>query len=143
MLRSGAFPTPCITARLRDAGLRPTRQRIALGEMLFGSGDRHLCAEQLHSEALEAGQKISLATVYNTLHQFTRAGLLRALPIDGGKTYFDTNTSDHNHFYLEESGQLIDIPQESIRVEGLPTPPNGQEISHVDVVVRLVPSKSR
>lgn len=133
----------CITARLRDAGLRPTRQRIALGEMLFGSGDRHVSAEALHSEALQAGQKISLATVYNTLHQFTRAGMLRALPIDGGKTYFDTNTSDHNHFYMEETGRLIDIPLESIRVEGLPTPPDGQEISHVDVVVRLVPSKTR
>lgn len=142
-LPSAAPAARCITARLRDAGLRPTRQRIALGEMLFGSGDRHLCAEELHSEALEAGQKISLATVYNTLHQFTRAGLLRALPIDGGKTYFDTNTSDHNHFYIEETGRLVDIPQESIRVEGLPTPPDGQVISHVDVVVRLVPSNRR
>jgi len=106
--------------------------------MLFGSGDRHVSAEVLHSEATAAGEHISLATVYNTLHQFTRAGLLRALPVDGGKTFFDTNTSDHNHFYVEADGKMVDIPSESIRVEGLPTPPEGLKISHVDVVVRLV-----
>lgn len=124
--------------QLRAAGLRPTRQRIALAQMLFGSGDRHVSAEALHGEATAAGQRISLATVYNTLHQFTRAGLLRALPVDGGKTFFDTNTSDHNHFYIETEGKMVDIPSESIRVEGLPKPPEGLKISHVDVVVRLV-----
>lgn len=124
--------------QLRSAGLRPTRQRVTLAEMLFGAGDRHVSAEALHGEATAAGEHISLATVYNTLHQFTRAGLLRALPIDGGKTFFDTNTSDHNHFYIEADGKLVDIPSESISVEGLPTPPEGLKISHVDVVVRLV-----
>lgn len=124
--------------RLRAAGLRPTRQRVALAQLLFSAGDRHVSAEALHGEALHVGQKISLATVYNTLHQFTRAGLLRALPIDGGKTYFDTNTSDHNHFYIEADGRMVDIPSHAIRVEGLPEPPEGLEISHVDVVVRLV-----
>lgn len=130
--------TETFAARLRDAGLRPTRQRIALAELLFGEGDRHVSAEALHGEALNLGQQISLATVYNTLHQFTRAGLLRALPIDGGKTFFDTNTSDHNHFYIETNGEMIDIPQNAIRVDGLPEPPEGLKISHVDVVVRLV-----
>lgn len=124
--------------RLREAGMRPTRQRITLAKLLFGEGDRHVCAEVLHSEATAAGEQISLATVYNTLHQFTRAGLLRALPVDGGKTFFDTNTSDHNHFFIETDGKLVDIPAESIRVEGLPQPPAGLKISHVDVVVRLV-----
>ena len=127
--------------QLRAAGLRPTRQRVTLAKLLFGAGDRHVSAEALHVEATSAGEQISLATVYNTLHQFTHAGLLRALPIDGGKTYFDTNTSDHNHFFVEAEGKLVDIPSKSIRVEGLPTPPDGLKVSHVDVVVRLVKEK--
>ena len=131
-------PSNSFDDRLRAAGLRPTRQRVTLANMLFGAGDRHISAEELHGEALAAGQHISLATVYNTLHQFTRAGLLRALPVDGGKTYFDTNTSDHNHFYIETEGRMVDIPDQSVRVEGLPEPPEGLKIAHVDVVVRLV-----
>ncbi len=129
----------CITNKLRLAGLRPTRQRVALGSILFGSGDRHVSAEMLHAEALAAGEQVSLATVYNTLHQFTEAGLLRELAIDGSKAFFDTNTSNHNHFYVENDGSLLDIPTGSIRVDGLPEPPKGLKISHIDVVVRLVP----
>ncbi|HKZ95795.1 MAG TPA: Fur family transcriptional regulator [Hyphomicrobiaceae bacterium] len=127
-----------IADRLRKAGLRPTRQRLTLGTLLFGSGDRHVSAEMLHAEALAAGEQVSLATVYNTLHQFTQARLLRELAIEGGKAYFDTNTSNHNHFFIEERGELIDIPGGSIRVDGLPDPPEGMRISHIDVVVRLV-----
>jgi Fur family iron response transcriptional regulator len=123
---------------LRKAGLRPTRQRMALGFLLFGQRDRHVTAEILHAEAVRAGERVSLATVYNTLHQFKRAGLLRELAIEGAKTYFDTNTSNHNHFYLEREGQLKDIPGDAIRVDGLPEPPEGTKISHIDVVVRLV-----
>ena len=130
-----------IAERLRLAGLRPTRQRLALGTLLFCSGDRHVSAEILHAEALAAGEQVSLATVYNTLHQFTRAGLLRELAIDGGKAYFDTNTSNHNHFFIEEHGELMDIPGDAIRVDGLPEPPEGMMVSHIDVVVRLVPRK--
>ena len=124
---------------MRAAGLRPTRQRIALAELLFAKGDRHLSAEELHEEALGAGVAVSLATVYNTLHQFTGAGLLRELAIDGGKAYFDTNTSNHNHFFIEAESMLMDIPGDSIRVDGLPEPPEGMRVSHIDVVVRLVP----
>lgn len=124
--------------RLRAAGLRPTRQRLALGELLFANGDRHVTAELLHGEAVAAGERVSLATVYNTLHQFKRAGLLRELAIEGSKSYFDTNTSNHNHFLLESDGRLVDIPSDSIRVDGLPKPPPGMRISHIDVVVRLV-----
>ncbi|MFV0368974.1 MAG: iron response transcriptional regulator IrrA [Hyphomicrobiaceae bacterium] len=127
-----------IGARLRSAGLRPTRQRLALGELLFGAGDRHITAEVLHAEALAAGEQVSLATVYNTLHQFKRAGLLRELAIDGTRAYFDTNTSNHNHFFVEDAGELMDIDSGSIRVDGLPEPPDGMKISHIDVVVRLV-----
>ena len=103
---------------LRKAGLRPTRQRMALGYLLFGKGDRHVTAEILHEEAVATGERVSLATVYNTLHQFKRAGLLRELAIEGAKAYFDTNTSNHNHFYLEREGHLMDIPGDSIRVDG-------------------------
>lgn len=136
-----APPQAAIAERLRRAGLRPTRQRVALGLLLFAGEDRHVSAEMLHAEALTAGEHVSLATVYNTLHQFTAVGLLRELAIDGGKAYFDTNTSNHNHYLIEANGELMDIPSTSIRVEGLPEPPEGMRVSHIDVVVRLVPDK--
>lgn len=128
--------------RLRDCGLRPTRQRVALADLLFAKGDRHVTVEELHGEAQEAGVPVSLATVYNTLHQFTGAGMIRVLAVEGAKTYFDTNTSDHHHFFIEGDNHVIDMPNSSIALDGLPTPPDGMEISHVDVVVRLRPKKS-
>lgn len=124
---------------LRRAGLRPTRQRVALATLLFGAGDRHVTAEILHEEAVRAGERVSLATVYNTLHQFKRAGLLREIAIGGQRAYFDTNTSNHNHYFIEGDGKLMDIPGDTIRVDGLPEPPEDLKISHIDVVVRLVP----
>jgi Fur family iron response transcriptional regulator len=126
-----------IDQRVRGAGLRPTRQRVALAELLFAKGDRHLTAEQLHEEALGAGVPVSLATVYNTLHQFTHAGLLRILAIEGSKTYFDTNTSDHHHFFIEGENSVFDIADAPVRVVNLPAPPAGMEIVNVDIVVRL------
>ena len=123
--------------RLQAAGLRPTRQRIALAEMLFAKGDRHLAAEDLHGEALESGVAVSLATVYNTLHQFTGAGMLRILSVEGTRTYFDTNTSDHHHFYIEEDGEVVDVPVSNLKVENLPEPPEGMEVANIDVVIRL------
>ncbi len=130
-----------LVERLRRAGLRPTRQRVLLATILFGQGDRHVSAEMLHAEVIAAGEQVSLATVYNSLHQFTAAGLLRELAVDGSKAYFDTNVSNHNHFFIEDRGELIDIDGDSIRVDGLPKPPDGMEISHIDVVVRLRPSR--
>ncbi len=127
----------CVFERLRAAGLRPTRQRVALCNLLFGAGDRHLSAEELHEEAHKAGEPVSLATVYNTLHQFTDAGLVRPLSGEGQRTYFDTNTSDHHHFFLEEENMMIDIPDGTIGIADLPEPPEGMEIVNVDVVVRL------
>ena len=121
---------------LAEAGLRPTRQRILLATLLFGQGDRHVTAEGLHGEVATRGEHVSLATVYNALHQFKQAGLLRELAIEGSKAYFDTNTSNHNHFYLESEGRLMDV--DGVRVEGVPEPPEGLRISHVDVVIRLV-----
>lgn len=125
---------------LRQSGLRPTRQRIALAALLYSKGDRHVTAELLHEEATEAGEQVSLATVYNTLHQFQTAGLLREISIGGQRTYFDTNVSNHNHFFIEGEGRLVDIPSSAIQVSGLPQPPEGLRISHVDVVVRLIKS---
>jgi Fur family iron response transcriptional regulator len=126
-----------IRSMLLGAGLRPTRQRLLLGTLLFGRGDRHVTAERLHAEVVSSGEHVSLATVYNALHQFKMAGLLRELAIEGAKAYFDTNTSNHNHFYLETEGRLMDIPGPGIRVDGVPSPPDGLEITHIDVVVRL------
>lgn len=128
-----------VDKRVRDAGLRPTRQRIALAELLFAKGDRHLSAEDLHEEALAAGVPVSLATVYNALNQFTQAGLLRVLSVEGSKTYFDTNTSDHHHFFIEGENRIFDIETGPISVNNLPAPPEGMEIVNVDVVVRLRP----
>lgn len=124
---------------LRTAGLRPTRQRVALGWLLFGKGDRHVTAERLHEEAVKARVPVSLATVYNTLHQFTTAGFLREVAVEGAKAYFDTNTGDHFHFYVEDQGQLIDIDGSDITVSHLPEPPEGMEIVGMDVVLRLRP----
>jgi len=127
-----------VSSLLRRAGLRPTRQRMALATLLFGHGDRHVTAETLHEEAVKSGERVSLATVYNTLHQFERAGLLREIAIGGQRAYFDTNISNHNHFFIEADGCLVDIPGSAIRVDGLPEPPEHLRISHIDVVVRLV-----
>lgn len=125
------------SGRLRAAGLRPTRQRLSLAELLFRHGDRHVTAELLHQEALDAGFAVSLATVYNTLHQFTAAGLLQQVIVEPQRSYFDTNTGPHQHFYDETGGDLIDIPGDSIAVSGLPAPPRGTAVARVDVVVRL------
>ncbi len=134
----GAIDASELEGRLRSAGLRPTRQRLALGLLLFGAGDRHVTAETLHEEAVAAGESVSLATVYNTLHQFRSAGLLREIAINGQRAYFDTNVSNHNHFFVEKTGMLMDIAGDAIRVDGLPEPPPGMKIAHIDVVVRLV-----
>ena len=125
-----------MAAHLRHAGLRPTRQRVDLGRILFAKGDRHVSAEELHAEAESAGVRVSLATVYNALHQFTEAGLLREVAIDGSRTYFDTNVSDHHHFFVEGEGQLIDLVGD-VGIDRLPQPPPGMEITSVEVVVRV------
>ena len=130
-------PVHDLRHKLRDAGLRPTRQRVALGWLLFARGDRHVTAEKLYEEATGARVPISLATVYNTLHQFTEAGLLREIAVDGSKTYFDTNVSNHHHFLYEENNQLVDIPGTAFPVGPLPGAPEGMEVARVDVVIRL------
>ncbi len=132
-----------ILDRLRATGLRPTRQRLALAKLLFGGDDRHTTAEMLHAEAVGGNVRVSLATVYNTLHQFTNAGLLREIVVDASRSYFDTNTSAHHHFFFENSGRLEDIPGADLIVSRLPEAPAGTNIKSVDVVVRLQNDKSQ
>ncbi len=125
---------------LQEAGLRPTRQRLALGRLLFEGEDCHLTAEQLHGLAQQNGISVSLATVYNTLHQFTAAGLLREVVVAPGRSYFDTNTREHHHFFNEGTGELADIDGQAIVLKDLPAAPDGMRVARVDVVVRLEPS---
>lgn len=142
-----ARPYTRLIDRLKASGLRPTRQRLALAKLLFdgtgegalaaGTRNRHVTAEQLHGEAMAAEVRVSLATVYNTLHQFTEAGLLREVVVESGRSYFDTNVEDHHHFYFEDTGRLQDIPGDSVRLAEIPDAPQGAEIERVDVIIRL------
>jgi len=132
-------PYAQVLEQLRTVGLRPTRQRLALARLLFENGARHVTAEMLHAEAQDAGIRVSLATVYNTLHQFTDAGLLREIVVDPTRSYFDTTTHQHGHFFHEGSGHLEDIPG-SLQLADMPTAPSGTRITAVDVVVRLSPA---
>jgi len=132
-------PTPA--ERLADAGLRPTRQRLALASLVFGQGERHISAESLHAEAVAARVPVSLATVYNTLRRFTDCGMLREVLVAPGKVYFDTNAADHHHFFYEGSGELADIPADHVTLSKLPPTPEGAEIARVDVVIRLAAPK--
>ena len=134
---ANARPYSGLIERLKAVGLRPTRQRLALARLMHEGGDRHLSAEQLHEEALAAEVRVSLATVYNALHQFTAAGLLREIVVEPGRSYFDTNVEDHHHFYFEDSGRLEDIPGDEIGLVSLPKPPKGRRLSRVDVIIRL------
>lgn len=131
------FALEKLEIQLRDAGLRPTQQRLALAQLLFGKGDRHICAEVLHAEALAAKVPVSLATIYNTLNQFKAAGLLRELAIEGDRSYFDTNTSDHFHFFDNGTEELFDLDADGVKVSGLPHLPDGKVIDRIDVIVRL------
>jgi Fur family iron response transcriptional regulator len=127
--------------RLAAAGLRPTRQRLALTSLLFGQGERHLSAESLHGEALSAKVPVSLATVYNTLRRFTECGLLREVLVAPGKVYFDTNAVDHHHFFFEGTGELADIPADHVTLSKLPPTPLGSDVTRVDVIIRLSATK--
>jgi Fur family transcriptional regulator, iron response regulator len=130
-------PQSALHDRLCTAGLRPTRQRLALAQLLFGAGDRHISAERLYAEAKSKRLSVSLATVYNTLNQFTAAGLLRAVALEGERAVYDTNTSNHCHYYDAVTGMLSDIDTDDLRVVGLGPLPKGKEIDRIDVIVRL------
>jgi Fur family iron response transcriptional regulator len=136
-MKSAAPSTLSLAKRLRVAGLRPTRQRLALAAILFDGTDRHVTAESLHAEARSRRLPMVLATVYNALHQFRDAGLLREVLVTPQRSYFDTNTSDHHHFYVEPDGLLVDIPASGVMVSGLPRQPAGTSVRRIDVVVRV------
>ena len=126
------------TRWLARAGLRPTRQRLALADLLVGDGqDRHVTAESLHAAASACGEPVSLATVYNTLRAFCEAGLISEISVDGSRSYFDTRLDDHPHFFWEEEGRLVDAPAEDLKIARLPALPEGAELARVDVVIRL------
>lgn len=126
------------SAWLADAGLRPTRQRVALAALVMGDGrDRHVTAESLYAAAVEQGEAVSLATVYNTLRAFCDAGLLNEITVDGTRSYFDTRLDDHPHFYWEDTAELTDAPNEELKIARLPRAPAGTEVARVDVVIRL------
>ncbi|TKZ22601.1 transcriptional repressor [Shimia litoralis] len=123
---------------LTQAGLRPTRQRVALASLLVGDGmDRHVTAESLYADVQTHGESVSLATVYNTLRAFCDAGLMQEITVDGSKSYFDTNTHDHPHFFWEDTRVLTDAPMDQLEIIRLPDVPEGAEVSKVDVVIRL------
>jgi Fur family iron response transcriptional regulator len=126
-----------LTEMLQRAGLRPTRQRVALADLLFSGGDRHLTAEMLHVEASQKEISVSLATVYNTINRLAYVGLLRQVSVDGSKSYFDTNVSAHHHFYVENSHELIDISDPQFALNKMPDIPDEYEIARIEVVVRL------
>ena len=126
-----------VRATLRKAGLRPTRQRMALAGILFSRGHRHVTAEMVYDEAMAKAVPVSLATIYNTLHQFTAAGLLREVVVDCSKTYFDTNTSDHHHAFVEDREEIIDLPKDAIELGAITELPSDTEIARVDIVVRV------
>jgi Fur family iron response transcriptional regulator len=136
-MRAPAPRDTTVLDRLRASGLRPTRQRLALAKLLFAQGHRHITAESLYNEARAKRVNLSLATVYNALHDFTEKGLLREISIKSGQSYFDTNTADHHHFYFERTGKLQDVPLESVRITHLPDAPMGEKVERVDVVIRL------
>ncbi len=123
--------------RLRAAGLRPTRQRMALGRALFDGTYRHVTAEGLYEEICRTGARISLATVYNALHQFTEAGLLCEISVDPGKSFFDTNTSDHHHVYYQDEGRLEDIPTDELQIDTSTIARSGYTLNRLDVILRM------
>lgn len=125
-----------VVRRLREAGLRPTRQRVMLSELLFARDDRHVTAETLYAEAADANIQLSMATVYNTLNQFTQAGLLRRIGPDGSRSFFDTNTTVHPHFYLRDEDILLDVP-ETLVLEQIPEALPGHEISRLDIIIHI------
>lgn len=126
-----------VRERLKDAGLRPTKQRMQLAELLWSKGCRHITAESLHRESIDAGIKVSLATIYNTLHQFTAHCLLREVVVERGCSYFDTNVDPHHHFLDVDTGELEDIPHDQVEVKQVPQPPKGMEVDAVDVIIRV------
>ena len=122
---------------LKEAKLRPTKQRVTLISNIYKYGNRHVNAESLHKEILDTGEKVSLATVYNTLHNLTNLGFLRQVKVNSSQNYFDTNITAHHHFFDKSNNSLIDISKDTIKIQGIPTPPNNKKVSEVEVIISI------
>ena len=122
---------------LKEAKLRPTKQRVTLISNIYKYGNRHVNAESLHKEILDTGEKVSLATVYNTLHNLTNLGFLRQVKVNSSQNYFDTNVTAHHHFFDHSNNSLIDIDKDTIKIQGIPTPPDKKKISEVEVIISI------
>ncbi len=125
-----------IRRKLEAAGVRPTRQRVDLGRAIFGGGDWHFTAETIYQETRAIRFAPTLGTIYNTLNEFARCGLLREIAIYDAKLWYDTKTGPHFHFYREDSEELSDIPDEWLPKIDIPAP-EGMQIAAIDVIVRL------
>lgn len=126
-----------LEGRLRLAGLRPTRQRVAIARLLLDGRHRHVSAESLSAEIRESGTQMADGTVYNTLNQFTDAGLLRRVTVHNEHSLFDTNVEHHHHFYDSDADCLIDVPEGHVVLNSLPNAPDGHEIRSVDVTINI------
>jgi len=122
---------------LARRGIRPTKIRKAIAGLLFDGHDKHVTVDDVIDMARLAEVKTSVASVYNTLNQFAAAGLLRRVTVEQGKAFFDTNLTDHHHFFYEDEDRLEDIPTGSIQVSGLPKLPEGRSVKAIDVTVRI------
>ena len=134
MLKNSEF-----VSKLRNSGLRPTKQRLKICEVLFNRDKTfHFTINDLAKKISENfNEKISLATIYNTVHAFKKAGHLSEVDVRGKKTYFDTNISNHHHFYDNETSELIDIDASEVVIQKIPKAPNGKKIKNVEVFINL------
>ena len=125
--------------KIRSSGLRSTKQRLIISKLLFGQKETfHFTINQLSKLIKKKLNKtVSLATIYNTVNAFKKKGYLKEIPLEGNKTYFDTNTSSHHHFYDEDTEKLIDIDNKEIYVNKVPASPSGKSIKSVEVMVRI------
>ncbi|MCH8505809.1 MAG: transcriptional repressor [Ectothiorhodospiraceae bacterium] len=130
---------------LREAGLRPTKQRLALARLLLGGGHRHVTADDLLAEARAQGVSVAQTTVYNVLHQFHRAGLLKEGLVESGRTWYDTKTGSHMHLYDEETGAVSDLDQDprALQILDKLELPDDVDVMSVDVVVRVRAKKNQ
>lgn len=125
-----------VIERLKKAGVTPTQQRVEIGQILFAK-PQHMSADQVLTVVNKTGPLVSKATIYNTLGLFARMGLVKEVIVDPTKVFYDSNVTDHYHFYSMDSGELIDIQGEQLRLERMPNLPEGMEAQGVDIVIRV------
>lgn len=122
--------------KIESSGIRPTKQRRVLAKILFENGNRHVSADELFHDVKKEDRKISMATVYNTLKQFTSLGLVREVVVDQNKSLYCTNHKSHYHLYIEDEGKIVDIPTKNIDLN-IPSIPACLQLHNIDVIVRI------